>query len=149
MSAIARRVAVFAASAALAIAVAAGPAAATPPEGDDDALEKLADQLMETDAVGVLDKLSVQSRVDTLAQAFHHYHEGRSGLTLSDLRSRFDTLHGRIVDMLSEDDASLAGKVRDARPQLWRAFADPERFRNGIGEELGHSSDQVANGFGF
>lgn len=126
-----------------------GPALAGAEATEPPALERLASALIETDAVGALDKLAIHSRVDALAQAFYYFHDGRSALTLADLRTRFDQLHDDIVTMLSEDDAALAREVEAARDDLWHAFSDPDEFASGIGSDIADADDQLANRLGL
>ncbi len=144
-----KRSVALAAVTAAAMMFAAGPGVASDVSAQSDPLEELAETLIETEAVGVLDKLAIHSRVEALAKAFHYWHDGSSGLTLADLRTRFDTLHGEIVAMLAPEAPVLAQEVRTKRDALWQAFRDPEAFRAGIGEELRSDDSQVADRMGM
>jgi len=139
----------LAAVTAAAMMFAAGPGVANDVSPQVDPLEELAEALIETDAVGMLDKLAIQSRVEALAKAFHYWHDGSSGLTLTDLRTRFETLHGEIVAMLAPEAPALAREVRSKQDALWQAFRDPKAFRASIGEELGPGDSQLADRMGM
>ena len=111
-------------------------------------LEALADRLRATDAIGVIKKLAIKSKVNDLARRFGYYHEGHRMADLKDLRGRFETLRATIVTVLKPGDPALARDVARSGQSLWLAFRDPVLFAEGVGREFANESAMAADDIG-
>jgi len=56
----------------------------------DPKLEELIDRFTKTKAIGVFTKLSLQTNVTRLHNAFTDYHQGKQPPSIEELRERFD-----------------------------------------------------------
>jgi hypothetical protein len=95
------------------------------PPLDLDALER---RLKETDAIGVMTKLSLKNQVDDLLDQFRDYYAGRARTTLAELRRPFDLLLMKVLSLLQDRDPALARAIHDSRDALWAILADRARF---------------------
>lgn len=111
-------------------------------------LEAMADRLRETDAIGVLKKLAIKSKVDDLARRFGYYHQGQRMADLTELRTRFEVLRSTIVMALKEGDPALAKDIARSGQSLWLAFCDPVLFSKGIGRDIVARNETAADDIG-
>ncbi len=111
-------------------------------------LEAMADRLRATDAIGLLKKLAIKSKVDDLARRFGSYHQGQRMADLTELRTRFEVLRSHIVMALKEGDPALAKDVAQSGRSLWLAFCDPVLFAKGIGRDIVAEAATAADGLG-
>jgi hypothetical protein len=95
------------------------------PPLDLDSLER---RLKETDAIGVMTKLSLKNQVDDLLDQFRDYYAGRARTTLAQLRRPFDLLLMKVLSLLQDRDPALARAIHDSREALWAILADRARF---------------------
>jgi hypothetical protein len=95
------------------------------PPLDLDSLER---RLKETDAIGVMTKLSLKNQVDDLLDQFRDYYAGRARTTLAELRRPFDLLLMKVLSLLQDRDPALARAIHDSREALWSILADRARF---------------------
>ena len=105
----------------------AAPGAARPSEATLD-LKSLETRLRETDAIGVMTKLTLKSQVDDLLERFRAYHEGRAKTPLADLRQPYDSLILKVLALLQDKDPPLAGAIAASREAIWSILADGARF---------------------
>jgi hypothetical protein len=108
---------------------AAAPAAETAPATTLD-LESLKIRLRETDAIGVMTKLTLKSQVDDLLDRFRAYHEGTNTMQLTDLRQPYDTLILKVLALLQDKDPPLASAIATSRETIWTILADRAKFSN-------------------
>ena len=107
------------------------PAAARPRTGvapatlDLDALEA---QLKATKAIGVFTKISLKNQVDDLMQQFRDYYQGKSKLTMSDLRRSYNLLMMKVLTLLQDEDKPLASAIVSSREAIWSLLANPTTF---------------------
>ena len=100
------------------------PAAAPPPLD----LRSLEDRLKETSAIGVLTKLSLKNQVDQLLAQFKTFHQGKSGVTVAQLRQKYELLLMKVVTLLQDGDPALASAVSSSREAIWDVLTDPQKF---------------------
>ena len=84
-------------------------------------------RLRATKAIGVFTKLALKNQIDDLLHEFKLLHQGR-GPALSTLRERYDLLLMKVLSLLQNDDAALAGDVSASREAIWTILADPAKF---------------------
>jgi hypothetical protein len=98
---------------------------AAPPSLDLESLEK---RLKETNAIGVLTKLTLKNQVDDLVERFKAYYAGRARTTLAELRQPYDLLILKVLSLLQDGDPSLASAIRSSREAIWGILSDPAKF---------------------
>ena len=103
-----------------------GAAPAKPPL-DLASLEK---RLRDTDAIGTFTKLTLKNQVDELIGRFEAHHEGTQRASLAELRQPFDLLIMKVLSLLQDRDAALAGAISTSREAMWGILSDPAKFRN-------------------
>jgi hypothetical protein len=91
-------------------------------------LKKLEERLKDTNAIGVLTKLSLKNQVDDLVGRFRTYHDGVRPPTLTDLRPSFDLLLMKVLSLLQDKDAALANDINASREAIWSVLADKQKF---------------------
>jgi hypothetical protein len=101
-------------------------AAAKPPAPLD--LKSLEERLKDTDAIGLLTKLSLKNQVDDLVGEFRAYHKGERPPTLSQLRPSFDLLLMKVLSLLQDRDPALAHDVSASREAIWGVLTDPRKL---------------------
>ena len=106
------------------------PKPAAPPPLDLAGLEK---RLRDTKAIGVLTKLSLKNQVDDLLEQFKAFHEGHGGLTLAELRQRYDGLMLKVLSLLQSNDPALARDLTSSRDAIWSILADRVKFSSVMG----------------
>jgi hypothetical protein len=91
-------------------------------------LASLEQRLRETDAIGVMTKLSLKNQVDDLLDEFRGFYKGEVKVPLADLRQRYELLLLKVVTLLQDDDQPLANAINSSREAIWGILADPQRF---------------------
>ena len=114
-----------AAAAAGAAAAAAPPKVSTPPPLD---LKGLEQRLRDTRAIGVFTKLSLKNQVDELLAQFKAFHQGKPGVTVGQLRQKYELLLMKVVTLLQDGDPALASAVSSSREAIWDVLTDPQKF---------------------
>jgi hypothetical protein len=99
---------------------------ATAGETDFD-INKLADRLRASSAIGVFTKLALRNEVDDLLDTFRRFHAGECNL-LAELRERFNLLLMKISSLLQDKDPKLSKDIFNAREVLWAKLVDPKEF---------------------
>ncbi|MBS0375694.1 MAG: hypothetical protein JSR73_14035 [Proteobacteria bacterium] len=108
---------------------AAAPATSRPPAGPPPLdLQTLEQRLRDTRAVGVFTKLSIKNQVDDLLTQFRSFHRGKVPPTLPDLRQKYEVLLLKVVTVVQDGDAPLAGAVASSREAIWGILSDPTKF---------------------
>ena len=93
-------------------------------------LTSLETRLKETNAIGVLTKLSLKNQVDDLLNQFRAYYQGRLKTTLAELRRTYDLLVLKVLSLLQDSDPSLAAAIVASREAIWGILSDPAKFAN-------------------
>lgn len=106
----------------------AAPAAAKPAGAPPLDLKTLEQRLKETDAIGVMTKLSLRNQVDDLLGQFRDYYAGRLNATLADLRQPFELLLMKVLSLLQDSDPGLARAIHDSRDALWDILSNRDKF---------------------
>lgn len=96
-----------------------------PPPLDLDLLEK---RLRETSAIGIFTKLALKNQVDDLLDNFRAFYQGRSKVSLPQLRQNYEMLIMKVLALLQDSDPTLARDILDSREAIWKVLADPEQF---------------------
>jgi hypothetical protein len=104
------------------------PRDATQPKPATLDLKSLEQRLKETNAIGVLTKLSLKNQVDDLVARFRAFHGGQRPPTLGELRPSFDLLLMKVLSLLQDKDAALAKDIDASRNAIWEVLADREKL---------------------
>lgn len=103
-------------------------APAPPPAAAPLDLKTLEARLKETDAIGVMTKLSLKNQVDDLVDEFRAFYAGRSKASLAELRRPYEMLLMKVLALLQDRDPPLARAVNASRDQIWSILSDREKF---------------------
>lgn len=109
---------------------AAPPAPAAKPAPLD--LKSLEERLKDSNAIGVMTKLSLKNQVDDLVARFRAYHSGERPPTLPQLRPAFELLLMKVLSLLQDKDPALAHDVDASREAIWGVLSDRARFEQFI-----------------
>jgi hypothetical protein len=104
----------------------AKPAAPAAPAALD--LNALKEQLRATKAIGAFTKISLKNQVDDLMDQFREYYEGKSKVTLTDLRRSYNLLMMKVLSLLQDKDQTLASNIVSSREAIWSLLANPTTF---------------------
>jgi hypothetical protein len=113
---------------AVTLAPAPAPVTAAAPKPPPLDLKSLETRLKNTDAIGVLTKLSLKNQVDDLIGRFKSFHAGHRPPTLADLRPSFDLLLMKVLSLLQDDDKPLANDINASREALWGVLTDRDKL---------------------
>jgi hypothetical protein len=105
--------------------VAAPPAPVASPTLD---LNALKEQLKETKAIGVFTKISLKNQVDDLMKQFREYYQGKTKLSLKQLRQSYDLLMMKVLSLLQDTDKKLASTIVSSREAIWGLLSDQKKF---------------------
>jgi len=106
----------------------AAPPAVQPPAAPTLDLDALKQQLKDTDAIGVMTKLSLKNQVDDLLQQFRDYYDGKAKVTLPQLRRSYDALLMKVLSLVQDSDRKLATSIVASREPIWGLLSDPKKF---------------------
>jgi hypothetical protein len=107
----------------------AAPAVAAKPEGSPPLdLESLEQRLRETNAIGLMTKLSLKNQVDDLLEQFRDYYQGRLKTTLAELRQLYELLLMKTLSLLQDGDPALAKAISGSREAIWAILSDRDKF---------------------
>jgi hypothetical protein len=112
-------------------ATTAAPAVAAPSKASTPALldlKGLEQRLRDTRAIGVFTKLSLKNQVDELLAEFKAFHQGKPGVTVGQLRQKYELLLMKVVTLLQDGDPGLASAVSSSREAIWDVLTDPQKF---------------------
>jgi len=107
---------------------AAPPIAAKPAGPPPLDLKSLEQRLKETNAIGVLTKLSLKNQVDDLLEQFREYYQGRLKTTLAELRRPYELLLMKALSLLQDGDPALAKAIHASREAIWAILSDRDKF---------------------
>jgi hypothetical protein len=91
-------------------------------------LKGLEQRLRNTEAIGVLTKLSLKNQVDDLIARFRQFHDGRRPPTLAELRPAFELLLMKVLSLLQDSDKALARDINASRDALWSVLSDRDKL---------------------
>jgi len=107
----------------------AAPPVAVKPEGSPPLdLEALEQRLKETNAIGLMTKLSLKNQVDDLLEQFRDYYQGRLKTTLAELRQLYELLLMKTLSLLQDGDPALAKAINGSREAIWAILSDRDKF---------------------
>ena len=106
---------------------AAGPAA---PKALD--LKSLEKRLKDTNAIGLMTKLSLKNQLDDLVAKFRAFHDGRRPPTLTELRPGFELMLMKVLSLVQDQDSALANDINAARGAMWEVLSDREKFTKAL-----------------
>ena len=89
------------------------------------ALEK---QLKSTKALGIFSKIALKNQVDDLMKQFRAHYNGKTSITMADLRQSYDLLMMKVLSLVQDHDQSLASAIVSSRAAIWDILADPNKF---------------------
>ena len=101
------------------------PVAAKAPALD---LRSLEQRLKDTNAIGVMTKLSLKNQVDDLVAQFRAFHEGHRPPTLTELRRPFELLLMKVLSLLQDQDPALANQINASREAIWGLLTDRDKL---------------------
>lgn len=107
---------------------AAPPVAAKPEAPLPLDLKSLEQRLKDTNAIGVLTKLSLKNEVDDLLEQFRDYYQGRLKTTLAELRRPYELLLMKALALLQDGDPALAKAIYASREAIWAVLSDRDKF---------------------
>jgi len=107
---------------------AAPPVAAKPQAPPPLDLKSLEQRLKDTNAIGVLTKLSLKNQVDDLLEQFRDYYQGRIKTTLAELRRPYELLLMKALSLLQDGDPALAKAIHASREAIWAILSDRDKF---------------------
>jgi hypothetical protein len=107
---------------------ATAPATAPAPRAAPLDIKTLEQRLRETNAIGVMTKLSLKNQVDDLLEKFREYHRGQLKVALDDLRHPYELLLMKVLSLLQDGDAALAQAINASRDAIWAVLADRDKF---------------------
>lgn len=91
-------------------------------------LKSLEHRLKETNAIGVLTKLSLKNQVDDLVERFKAFHQGQRPPSLAELRPSFELLLMKVLSLLQDKDAALARDINASREAIWGVLTDRQKL---------------------
>ena len=91
----------------------------------DPKIEELIDRFAKTKAIGVFTKLSIQTNVTRLHNAFTDYHQGKQPPSIEELRERYDLMVQEMMFLVQEKDSELARDLYASRLLLWSYLSSP------------------------
>ena len=91
-------------------------------------LRSLEQRLKETNAIGVLTKLSLKNQVDDLVAQFRAFHDGRQPPTLTELRRPYELLLMKVLSLLQDSDPALAKEINASREAIWSVLSDRNKL---------------------
>ena len=91
-------------------------------------LASLERRLKETNAIGVLTKITLKNQVDDLLDRFRAFYQGKLKTDLADLRRSYDLLVLKVLSLLQDSDQALATAIVASREAIWGILSDPAKF---------------------
>jgi hypothetical protein len=91
-------------------------------------LSALKEQLRETKAIGVFTKISLKNKVDDLMKQFREYYQGKTTISMKQLRQSYDLLLMKVLSLLQDTDQRLASAIVASREALWSLLSDQKKF---------------------
>jgi hypothetical protein len=91
-------------------------------------LTSLEQRLKDTNAIGVLTKITLKNQVDDLLDHFRAFYQGKLRTTLVELRRSYDLLVMKVLSLLQDSDPALAAAIVASRDAIWGILSDPAKF---------------------
>jgi hypothetical protein len=91
-------------------------------------LDRLAEGLKRSSAVGLFEKVRLKSAIDDLIGRFKAFHRNNKQFTLAELQEQYDLLMMRIARELQDKDVTLHGQLCNAWESIWATLQDRSRF---------------------
>jgi hypothetical protein len=91
-------------------------------------LNALKEQLKETKAIGFFTKVSLKNQVDDLMKQLREYYQGKTKLSLKQLRQSYDLLLMKVLSLLQDTDKKLASAIVSSREAIWGFLSDQKKF---------------------
>jgi hypothetical protein len=91
-------------------------------------LNALKEQLKETKAIGFFTKISLKNQVDDLMKQFREYYQGKTKLSLKQLRQSYDLLLMKVLSLVQDTDKKLASAIVSSREAIWGFLSDQKKF---------------------
>lgn len=91
-------------------------------------LDRLAEGLKGSSAVGLVEKLRLKSAIEELIGRFKAFHRNDKRFTLAQLQEQYDLLMMRIATQLQDKDATLHGQLCNAWDSIWATLQDRKSF---------------------
>ena len=107
---------------------------APPPPLDLDSLER---RLKDTEAIGIMTKLTLKNQVSDLLGQFEGLYGGTIKTTLAELRQPYDLLILKVLSLLQDRDPPLAHDILASREAIWGILSDRDRFQNVVNKSGG------------
>jgi hypothetical protein len=104
------------------------PPEATKPKAPPLDLASLEVRLKETEAIGVLTKITLKNQVDDLLNQFRAFYDGKFKSDLAALRRSYDLLVLKVLSLLQDRDPALATAIAASREAIWSILSDPSKF---------------------
>jgi len=104
------------------------PVAKTTPRAPALDLKTLVAKLKGTKAIGIFTKITLKNQVDDLMGRFREHYQGKTKVTMTDLRRSYDLLMMKVLSLLQDDDQVLASDIVSSREAIWGLLADPITF---------------------
>jgi hypothetical protein len=92
-------------------------------------LDSLEQRLKDTEAIGIMTKLTLKNQVDELLGRFEAHHDGSAKGPPTELRQPYDLLIMKVIALLQDRDAPLARAIVDSREAIWTLLSDRARFQ--------------------
>ncbi len=89
---------------------------------------QMVDRIKRSKSLGGLTKLSLKKDYDRLAKMARDYHEGVEGVSLEQLRDRYDVMYHRLIVLLQEKDEEFIEFIHESSDEFWEMLADSEKF---------------------
>jgi hypothetical protein len=89
------------------------------------ALEK---QLKTTKSIGIFSKIALKNQVDDLMKQFRDHYDGKTSITMVELRRAYDLLMMKVLSLVQDHDQTLASAIVSSRAAIWDLLADPKKF---------------------
>lgn len=91
-------------------------------------LNSLEQRLKDTNAIGLLTKITLKNQVNDLLNQFRAFYQGKIKTDLANLRRSYDLLVLKVLSLLQDGDRALATAIAASRESIWGILADPAKF---------------------
>jgi len=91
-------------------------------------LASLKQRLKDTQAIGILTKITLKNQVDDLLDQFRAFYQGKLKSDLAALRRSYDLLVLKVLSLLQDSDQALATAIAASREAIWGILSDPAKF---------------------
>ena len=91
-------------------------------------LNSLEQRLKDTNAIGLLTKITLKNQVNDLLDQFRAFYQGKIKTDLANLRRSYDLLVLKVLSLLQDGDRALSTAIASSREAIWGILADPAKF---------------------